>query len=76
MESRRFCPGDIVQISGGLSSFEYLTGDSTIFQSVGSLLFGDKTGVIIRTVKDGYDVDFGKYIGGCVSVPESLLVRA
>lgn len=72
----RFAPGDYVTIAGGLPGFEDIVGTSNAGNSIGSLLFGDRTGIIIGTTYNGYNVDFGKSTIECVSVPESLLVRA
>lgn len=74
--SGRFCPGDIVRVRSGLSAYEYFTGEPNGGNTIGSLLYGDRTGIIVRIVSNGYDVDFGKYQTSCISVPESLLVRA
>ena len=76
MSGRRFEPGDYVTIPHGLSGFEDITGTSDTNSGIGSLLFGDRIGIIISVQEKGYEIDFGKYSNSCVFLPEQCLLRA
>lgn len=77
MGGRRFQPGDIVMISSGLSSYEYISGESMRGNNIGSLIYGDRTGIVIGVTSTGYNVDFGLFEArSCISIPETLLTRA
>lgn len=74
--SGKFQPGDIVRLIGGLSAFDDMVGKTSDGNTVGSLIYGNRTGIIVSVSLNGYDVDFGKMRESRISISEQYLSRA
>lgn len=71
----RFQPGDTVRLVNKLAAFESITGTPSN-SNAGSLAYGRRTGIIVSTSPNGYNVDFGGRFESCIFISEQYLARA